>query len=47
MEKITKPLVKTLAEGSNYKVKVMNARGGSILPSHCASAESVVFVHEG
>ena len=47
MEKVTKPIVRTLASGSELVMKQMQARAGDLLPKHLASLESLVFVHEG
>ncbi len=47
MKKVTKPIVKMVASGSNLVAKQMKAKGGDLLPKHLASVESILFIHEG
>ncbi|HZH88155.1 MAG TPA: cupin domain-containing protein [Chitinophagaceae bacterium] len=47
MEKITKPNVKPLAQGTEFNAKQMSAKGGDLLPAHTASLESVLIILEG
>lgn len=47
MEKVTKPIVKTLATGQKLIAKQMQADKGDLLPEHLADVESILFIHEG
>ena len=47
MENITKPKVKSIAAGKNLIAKQMQAKSGSLLPTHLADEESILFIHEG
>jgi quercetin dioxygenase-like cupin family protein len=47
METVSKPNVKSLAEGAVFKTKQMKASAGKLLPKHRANVESVVVVTKG
>lgn len=47
MDKITKPNIKPLAQGTEFNAKQMSAKGGDLLPAHTASLESVLVILEG
>lgn len=47
MSKITKPIVQTLATGTELITKQMQANAGDLLPKHYADMESMLFIHEG
>lgn len=46
-EKVTKPIVRTLALGKELVAKQMQAKAGELLPKHMADLESLLFIHEG
>ncbi len=47
MKKITQPIIKLLASGTQFVTKQMQASAGDLLPAHLANMESVLFVQEG
>jgi quercetin dioxygenase-like cupin family protein len=47
MEKITNPIIKTLASGNQLIAKQMKANAGELLPAHLANLESILLVQEG
>jgi|SRR5690606_21765462 len=47
MENVTKPNIKSIAEGKELIAKQMQANAGDLLPKHKANLESILFIHEG
>lgn len=47
MENVIKPVVRTLATGTNFIAKEMAGKKDKFLPKHASNIESVIFIHEG